>query len=143
MEKVYAAQAQESADRAAAAAAERAREAEARSARTGCVDFTMALTPVPIVRQDDKMLLPPSALADLDRLGGTGTSPLLFELTCGARKALAGVAEFTAQEGEVGVPPKVALALALTADAAQKVEVSYVLLPVCPRAQASIEPTGE
>ena len=50
------------------------------------------------------------------------------EVSCGGRKALAGVAEFTAEEGEVGVPPKVARALALTADAAQKVEVPAPLL---------------
>eukprot|EP00435_Cladocopium_sp_Y103_P010877 s1224_g2.t2 len=60
----------------------------------------------------------------------------------------AGVAEFTAEEGTVGVPPRVALCLTKgsgldTLDGVGQVEIRYVKLPRCRKSLVKFQPRGE
>ena len=61
--------------------------------------------------EDDRVLLPQSALAELSNAGALQLGPLAFELQApdgaGARVTRCGVREFTAEEGRVGLPVKV------------------------------------
>lgn len=73
--------------------------------------------------EGDKVLLPPSALETLSQQDAVGMGPMLFELTCTVqgqveepttlvhRTTHAGVLEFVADEGTIGLPRKVVLSL--------------------------------
>lgn len=77
--------------------------------------------------EGDKVLLPPSALDSLSRQDAVSMGPMFFELTCGADRnskeqvqggspapaatTHAGVLEFVADEGTIGLPRKVMLSL--------------------------------
>jgi hypothetical protein len=145
LEEKYKAEAAAAADRAVAEAQARDAERAAAEERTGGIDFRADLRPVPIVRLDDKLHLPPSALQTLEQQGGLGAGPLVFEVRgAGLETAtLAGVAEFTAEEGSVGMPPKVAHALARRGWAGGPLTVEYVRLAVVPKAECSLQPLGD
>uniref|UniRef100_K3WWI9 UBX domain-containing protein n=1 Tax=Globisporangium ultimum (strain ATCC 200006 / CBS 805.95 / DAOM BR144) TaxID=431595 RepID=K3WWI9_GLOUD len=84
---------------------------------TGGIKYLQRLRPVPAVTDGDKITLPVSALEELNPQNahelGVFTFELLYEdpLTQTTRKTHAGVLEFVAEEGTVGLPPKVAASL--------------------------------
>lgn len=145
LEEKYKAEAAAAADRAVAEAVARDAERAAAEARTGGIDFRADLRPMPIVRLDDKLHLPPSALQAFEQQGALASGPLVFEVRgAGLETAtLAGVAEFIADEGTVGVPPKVAHALARQGWTGGPVAVEYVRLPVVPKAECTLQPLGD
>jgi len=138
---------------------ERAR-AEQEAMMNDGVQYAARLRPYPSARTDDKLELPPSALEELERQGalekgvlltfvvslpGTG---IIESSTPSAGSTHAGVAEFTAEEVTVGVPPRVALCLTKgsgleTLDAVGQVEIRYVRLPRCPKSRVKLQPRGE
>jgi len=138
------------------------KRAEAERQLNEGIRYCMRLRPYPSSRTDDKLELPPSALEELERQGALEKGTLLtFAVSLpdhpaarlpGAGPASgsthAGVAEFTAEEGTVGVPPRVALCLTKgaglqTLDAVAQVEVRYVKLPRCSKSLVKLQPRGE
>eukprot|EP00903_Cladosiphon_okamuranus_P008453 g8122.t1 len=102
------------------------KQEEADLIRTAGVSYKESLKAVTADGEGDKILLPPSALESLSRQDAVGLGPMLFELTCTtageenpsqqsgattARTTHAGVLEFVAEEGTVGLPRKVLLSL--------------------------------
>lgn len=100
------------------------KQEEADQIRTAGVSYKESLLAVVAGGEGDKLLLPPSALESLSRQDAVGMGPMLFELTWTkpARRAgeqsesvsqttHAGVLEFVADEGTVGLPRKVVLSL--------------------------------
>lgn len=103
--------------------------------RTAGISYKKTLRAVTADGEGDKILLPPSALESLSGQDAVSLGPMLFELTCttsaspqtasaggekdaplqsGAatpRTTHAGVLEFVAEEGTVGLPRKVILSL--------------------------------
>lgn len=91
--------------------------------RTAGVRYKESLLAVTADGEGDKVLLPPSALDSLSRQDAVSMGPMLFELTCtlpgktgdkaaSVRKTThAGVLEFVADEGTIGLPRKVVLSL--------------------------------
>jgi ubiquitin fusion degradation protein 1 len=117
------------------------------------------LRPVPVARNDDKVLLPPSALQPLTAaLTEAGAAAITLEVTLdipgdtSTKRALThcGVLEFTAEEGTIAIPPKVALCLAQQSQTANQLLASgamlnlrYVRLRRVPEgAVASVQPRG-
>lgn len=98
---------------------------EADQIRTGGIRYKESLLPVAAEGEGDKVLLPPSALDSLSRQDAVSMGPMLFELTCGITEnsgqlagspaavatTHAGVLEFVADEGTIGLPRKVVLSL--------------------------------
>mmetsp|Transcript_115437 Transcript_115437/g.358639 ORF Transcript_115437/g.358639 Transcript_115437/m.358639 type:complete len:629 (-) Transcript_115437:115-2001(-) len=126
------------------------------------VHYAARLRPYPSARTDDKLELPPSALQELERQGALDRGSLLtFAVSLPGAAAVpgagpatpgagthAGVAEFTAEEGSVGVPPRVALCLTKGSGleslaAVGQVEVRYVRLPRSAKSLARLQPRGE
>lgn len=128
------------------------------------VKYTTRLRPYPSSRTDDKLELPPSALEELERQGAIERGTLLTFAVClpgtvtmrpagepsspSVGSTHAGVAEFTAEEGTVGVPPRVALCLTKgsglnTLDAVGQVDIRYVRLPRCAKSWVKLQPRGE
>lgn len=116
--------------------------------------YLAKLRPYPSSRTDDKLELPPSALEELERQGVLEKGALLtFAVSLTTRtgeggSTHAGVAEFTAEEGTVGVPPRVALCLTKgsgldTLDGVGQVEIRYVKLPRCRKSLVKFQPRGE
>mmetsp|Transcript_71512 Transcript_71512/g.221133 ORF Transcript_71512/g.221133 Transcript_71512/m.221133 type:complete len:620 (+) Transcript_71512:1-1860(+) len=137
-------------------------QAEREALLNAGVRYTAQLRPYPSSRTDDKLELPPSALQELERQGALESGTLLtFAVSCpgggpaavgSAAPALsathAGVAEFTAEEGAVGVPPRVALCLTKGSGldslaAVGQVEVRYLRLPRSAKSLAKLQPRGE
>mmetsp|Transcript_21825 Transcript_21825/g.39159 ORF Transcript_21825/g.39159 Transcript_21825/m.39159 type:complete len:677 (-) Transcript_21825:92-2122(-) len=141
---------------------EEALRAEQEAAMNDGVQYIARLRPYPSSRTDDKLELPPSALEELERQGALERGTLLtFAVSLpgqgiaaeplsspSAGSTHAGVAEFTAEEGTVGVPPRVALCLTKgsgleTLDAVGQVEIRYVRLPRCSKSRVKLQPRGE
>ncbi|CAN0566401.1 unnamed protein product, partial [Ectocarpus sp. 12 AP-2014] len=112
------------------------KQEEADQIRTAGISYKESLLAVTAEGEGDKILLPPSALESLSRQDAVGLGPMLFELTrttSGAAPAAqqqrekapelqggtmtttrtthAGVLEFVADEGTIGLPRKVVLSL--------------------------------
>jgi len=139
--------------------------AEKEALQNDGVRYCARLRPIPSARTDDKLELPPSALQELERQGALERGALLtFAVTCPrgppaggeqhpALAALgggthAGVAEFTAEEGTVGVPPRVALCLTKGSGleslaAVGDVEIRYMRLPRSAKSRVKLQPRGE
>jgi len=128
--------------------------AEAEAHKNEGARYLARLRPYPSSRTDDKLELPPSALEELERQGVLEKGALLTfavslsSRTGGGGSTHAGVAEFTAEEGTVGVPPRVALCLTKgsglgTLDAVGQVEIRYVRLPRCRKSKVMFQPRGE
>eukprot|EP00933_Yihiella_yeosuensis_P026416 TRINITY_DN20497_c0_g1_i1.p1 TRINITY_DN20497_c0_g1~~TRINITY_DN20497_c0_g1_i1.p1 ORF type:complete len:695 (-),score=184.25 TRINITY_DN20497_c0_g1_i1:242-2326(-) len=142
-------------------AAEEQIRTEQEAALNEGVKYTSRLRPYPSSRTDDKLELPPSALEELERQGALEKGTLLtfavslpgaLESTSSSSSSSgqthAGVAEFTAEEGTVGVPPRVALCLTKgsgleTLDAVGQIDIRYVRLPRCPKSRVKLQPRGE
>ncbi|CAM9750349.1 unnamed protein product [Chrysoparadoxa australica] len=105
--------------------------------RTGGITFCNTFQALPAPGDEDKVLLPPSALQALSQQDAMSAGPMLFELTIeGGNRTHAGVLQFTSEEGTVGLPSKVCRSLALTQKAereegggAVQVKLRYVRLP--------------
>jgi ubiquitin fusion degradation protein 1 len=140
----------------------RAREAEEERLRleqerqmNGGIRFAVNLRPYPVARTDDKLELPPSALAELERQQVLEKGELMtFSVSvpgggdAGLGRTHAGVAEFTAEEGTVGVPPRVALCLTkgaglATLSSASVVQVRFARLPRSSKSRVSFQPRGQ
>lgn len=105
--------------------AQERRKEEADQIRTGGIHYKESLLPVAAEGEGDKVLLPPSALDSLSRQDAVSMGPMLFELSCGITESSgqlvglppavatthAGVLEFVADEGTIGLPRKVVLSL--------------------------------
>jgi ubiquitin fusion degradation protein 1 len=136
------------------AEARAAREKEAEeNRRNDGVHFSQTFTPVPTLREDDKLLLPPSVLDILEKQNAFSVgTPLTFQVTLTAGRGSAsvthaGVGEFTAEEGSVGIPPKVALCLTKAAgleklEQVGQIRVRYVRLDRTPKCSATVQPRG-
>lgn len=124
------------------------------------VRYVARLRPYPSSRTDDKLELPPSALEDLEKQGAIENGTLLtFAVSLPtpassssgrspSGRTHAGVAEFTAEEGTVGVPPRVALCLTKGSGldslaAVGQVEVRYFRLPRSAKSRVKLQPRGE
>lgn len=137
-------------------------QAEKEALQNSGVRYAALLRPYPSSRTDDKLELPPSALQELERQGALEPGVLLtFAVSCpdggitagGATSSSfgtthAGVAEFTAEEGTVGVPPRVALCLSKGSGleslaAVGQVEVRYLRLPRSAKSLAKLQPRGQ
>jgi len=81
-----------------------------------------------IVRRADKILLPPSARSELQEAQKNGA--MFFELSCGPLRSHGQVLDFTADEGTLGLPPRLFKALAgPSAQPNPRVTARYVKLP--------------
>lgn len=133
------------------------REAKAKAAeealRNDGVHFVQTLRPVPTLRDDDKLLLPPAALELLEQQNALAVgTPLTFQVSVAAGVGAdtmthAGVAEFTAEDGTVGIPPKVALCLTKASglEALEQVGniiVRYRKLEHSQKCEATVQPRG-
>jgi len=130
--------------------AERERlQAEADALLNDGVRFRANLRPVPINRTDDRLILPASALEELERQRALDGGLLTFAVVLpNGTLTHAGVTEFTAEEGTVGVPPRVALCLTKGLGLASlasvgMVEVRFVRLPRAAKCIARLQPRGE
>lgn len=85
--------------------------------RTGGIHYICSLKPVPTSNDGDLITLPPSALEQLTAQEAFRVGKFTFELSvvlppaASSRVTHASVLEFTAEEGTIGVPPKVACCL--------------------------------
>lgn len=100
---------------------------------TGGIKYLQQLRPVPTKSDGDKITLPASALEELNPQNAHELGVFTFELSYqsedATRKTHAGVLEFTAEEGTVGVPPKVAVSLfQASALLPANIQVRYVRL---------------
>ncbi|CAK5238088.1 unnamed protein product [Aphanomyces euteiches] len=80
---------------------------------TGGISYKKTLRAVPILNDGDKVTLPVSALEELNPQNALDLGVFTFELIAGERETHASVLEFTADEGTIGIPPKVARSLQL------------------------------
>mmetsp|Transcript_52807 Transcript_52807/g.97733 ORF Transcript_52807/g.97733 Transcript_52807/m.97733 type:complete len:670 (+) Transcript_52807:112-2121(+) len=124
-------------------------QAEAEARLNDGVRFRHRYRPVPVNRTDDRLTLPPSALEALEQQRALDGGVLTFAVVLpNGTLTHAGVAEFTAEEGTVGVPPRVALCLTkgaglATLAAVEMVEVRFVRLPRAAKCTARLQPRGE
>ncbi|CAH0513849.1 unnamed protein product [Peronospora belbahrii] len=108
---------------------------------TGGIKYLQQLKPVPTTSDGDKITLPVSALKELNPQNALDLGVFTFELSfedqfaerCGEatteRQTHAGVLEFVADEGTVGLPPKVAASLfARINELPDSVQVRFVRL---------------
>lgn len=98
---------------------------------TGGIKYQKTLLAVPSTDEGDKLTLPASALAELNPQDALHNGPLTFELkTEFGTKTHAGVREFIAEDGTVGIPPKIARSLVRegSLDQLKQVKVKYVRL---------------
>ena len=112
--------------------------------KTGGVKFKMTLKPVLIEFEDDKIIMPESALIELNQLDAMSYGVLLFEIktvssnvsiikfTDTVRKVThCGVREFSASPGTVGIPSKVLESLEIDVKSLSDTSlcIKYVRLP--------------
>lgn len=84
--------------------------------QTGGIKYVHQLQPVPMTTDGDKITLPVTALEELNPQNAFDLGVFTFELSYAdemgtIHKTHGGVLEFTADEGTVGIPPKVAVSL--------------------------------
>lgn len=115
----------------------------------GGVQYHAQLRPVPSDRTDDKLVLPPSVIEHLDRQGGLNGGVITFAVSVpGGSATHAGVAEFTAEEGTVHVPLRVALSLTKGAGlhslaACGQVQIRFLRLPSRKKCLVRLQPRGQ
>lgn len=119
---------------------------------TGGIKYLQRLRAVPTVNDGDKITLPVSALEELNPQNAHELGVFTFELSYedsasgNTRKTHAGVLEFVAEEGTVGLPPKVAASLLRSVDGSSRaplpesVQVKYIRLEK--GKFASLQPRG-
>lgn len=133
---------------------------------TGGILWSANLRAVPIVADGDRVELPASALPALEGAIEPGR-PLAFELRISGTVVVeevededgysfapdathAGVSSFSANEGEIGLPPKTMLSLAKNGETAAALEsgealvsVRYLRLPAVPESTATLRPLSD
>eukprot|EP00927_Polykrikos_kofoidii_P025057 TRINITY_DN22598_c0_g1_i1.p1 TRINITY_DN22598_c0_g1~~TRINITY_DN22598_c0_g1_i1.p1 ORF type:complete len:716 (+),score=173.18 TRINITY_DN22598_c0_g1_i1:109-2148(+) len=139
-------------------AEEERRRLEKEAAMNDGIRYRARLRPYPASRTDDRLELPASALEMLEQQHAIEKGELLTFAVCvpgagrgsdlGLGRTHAGVAEFTAEEGTVGVPPRVALCLTKgagieTLGAVSLVEIRFVRLPRSSKSRVKLQPRGE
>ncbi|KAF0686615.1 Aste57867_21587 [Aphanomyces stellatus] len=107
---------------------------------TGGIEYKKTLRAEPIANDGDKVTLPVSALEELNPQNALDLGVFTFELTVGDRKTHASVLEFVADEGKIGIPPKIARSLCL-ADGVVDVSVRFVRLEK--GRQVKLQPCGD
>lgn len=124
-----------------------AQQAEAEAAAldeqrvTGGVRYLEQLRVVATASDGDRVALPVAALEALDPQRALELGAFTFELSAGGAKTHAGVLEFTADEGTVGLPPKVAASLFQGLESVpETVQVKFVRLEK--GRFASLQPRG-
>ncbi|OQR87837.1 hypothetical protein ACHHYP_07973 [Achlya hypogyna] len=97
---------------------------------TGGISYRKTLRAVPIDNDGDKITLPVSALEALNPQNALDMGVLSFELTCplATTKTHASVLEFVADEGSIGIPPKIAMSLRLMPLDSVDIDVRFVRL---------------
>jgi hypothetical protein len=109
---------------------ERVRQKELRL--TGGIIFQIVATPlVQENAEDDRIILPQSALESLNSQNAISLGPLMFRVTANGQQGRythCGVREFTADEGTVLLPQKVIESLGITIDALSSVTIKFVIL---------------
>ncbi|ETM50796.1 hypothetical protein L914_05198 [Phytophthora nicotianae] len=120
---------------------------------TGGIRYLKQLRPVPTTGDGDKIALPVSALEELNPQNALELGVFTFELSfdedqqggeasIAKRQTHAGVLEFVADEGTVGLPPKVAASLFRhTKELPDSIQVRFVRLEK--GKFASLQPRGE
>ncbi|GMF10277.1 unnamed protein product [Phytophthora lilii] len=113
---------------------------------TGGIRYLQQLRPVPTTGDGDKVTLPVSALQELNPQNALELGVFTFELSFQAREVVrqthAGVLEFVAEEGTVGLPPKVAASLfRQTTRLPDSIQVRFVRLEK--GKFASLQPRGK
>lgn len=106
---------------------------------------------MPTSQDGERITLPSSALESLESQSAIDPSrPLTFEVCVVDEVGLVistthvGVAEFTAEEGTVGVPPKTALSLTKERGGGlTQLRVKYVKLPMPAKSFVRFQPRGE
>ncbi|KAK9053321.1 hypothetical protein SSX86_029954 [Deinandra increscens subsp. villosa] len=97
------------------------------------ISFNRVLEAVPFEGSGDKIKLPPSCFSELSDQGAFDKGPLHFQLSVNHQdqgSTHAGVLEFTADEGTVGIPPHIWNNLYSKQDPSTPlVEIKYVWLP--------------
>jgi hypothetical protein len=119
--------------------------------RTGGINYCKVLKAVPTSQDGERITLPPSALESLEAQSAIDPSrPLTFEVCAVDDLGVVystthvGVAEFTAQEHTVGVPPKTALSLTRERGGGlNNLRVKYVRLPMPVKSFVRFQPRGE
>ena len=117
--------------------AERLREEEEEEKRkTGGISFLSYLKPFPVDSDDDKVLLPESALLQLTRDSAFELGPLHFRLSSSKSAVIThcGVREFSAAEGTIGLPRKIINSFHCTPhnevfEQLGEICIKYILLP--------------
>ena len=111
----------------------------------GVANVALHLRAVPV--QDmttDRITLPPSVLQLLlDQEKEEEGSIYTFEVSLGANSTRAGVLEFSAQEGTVGIPVKTASSLLHGGSRLDMVKVTRVNTPAASRVVARVQPRRE
>ncbi|KAH7476619.1 Ubiquitin recognition factor in ER-associated degradation protein 1 [Phytophthora ramorum] len=118
---------------------------------TGGIKYLQQLRPVPTTGDGDKITLPVSALEELNPQNALELGVFTFELSFeeqseegkATRQTHAGVLEFVAEEGTVGLPPKVAASLfrQTSRQLPDSIHVRFVRLEK--GKFASLQPTGD
>ena len=105
------------------------------------IEFQLDLLPYATCVSGDAIHLPPSALATLAPQNAIAKGrPLTFHLSTTDKSTHAGVFEFTAPEGKIGLSPIVAKALGFP-EKKKVISVRYVQLP--PGSLATFKPIGK
>eukprot|EP00397_Hematodinium_sp_SG-2012_P029289 GEMP01030921.1.p1 GENE.GEMP01030921.1~~GEMP01030921.1.p1 ORF type:complete len:509 (+),score=112.70 GEMP01030921.1:68-1594(+) len=106
------------------------------------IRYHRQLKVIPTGRPDDKVVLPPSCLEELVHQGAWDRSAVLtFRLQCSTGVIThCGVAEFTAEEGTIGVGVKVILSLG--DEPPEDVSVRYIVLPRFEKTKVTFQPRG-
>lgn len=114
---------------------------------TGGIKYLQLLAPVPIASDGDKISLPVAALEELNPQNAFDLGVFTFELSTTdtnghvVRTTHAGVLEFVADSGTVGLPPKVVASLFTDGVIARQIQVKYVRLEK--GRFANLQPKGE
>ncbi|KAJ0399229.1 hypothetical protein ATCC90586_007596 [Pythium insidiosum] len=95
---------------------------------TGGIKYLRQLRPTPTTGDGDKITLPVSALEELNPQNAFDLGVFTFELSAAGSRTHAGVLEFVAEEGTVGLPPKVAASLFPRGAVPETVQVRFVRL---------------
>ena len=112
-------------------------EEEHEMARTAGIRFNRELVPFLTESDEDKVLLPESALVELTNLNAFQFGALTFQLTCSGTNVIthSGVREFSAAEGTIGIPRKILNTLTGNAtydslpESIGQVQIKFVRLP--------------
>jgi len=116
--------------------------------KNGGISLNVYLVVKPLVKaHSNRVILPSSFLTSLQGRLDSVQGPLTFKLSYGAGYTYCGVEDFTAEEGEILIPPIVALSLVrgenLDSLSDQKIKVEYHQLDRFDNVNVQLRPLGE